>query len=62
MATTNRLPRKIGPRLVQGASPVTSDALTAVGSVVVVAETGGPASGGGGLGPVIMGGDKNGGI
>ena len=40
MATTNRLPRKIGPRLVQGVSTATSDALTAVGSVDAVAQTG----------------------
>ena len=39
MATTNRLPRKNGPRLVQGVSPATSDALTAVGSVNAVAQT-----------------------
>ena len=45
-----RLPRKIGPRLVQGVSPATSDALTAVGSVVVIAQTGGPAYGGGAVG------------
>ena len=62
MATTNRLPRKIGRRLVQGVSPATSDALTAVGSVDAVAQTGWSWFGGWVVGTVIMGGDKNGGI
>ena len=51
---------EIGPSVVQGVSPATSDALTAVLSVDAVAQTGWAWYGGVVSAPVIMGGAKNG--